>query len=212
MPKKFEGSKGRRAGIVAAAAGSVLALAALTGCSTAPAPVAQPEPTVVAAEDTGEFLAELGLAGLDARAAIDRLDRMPVAQRPSDFTASVQPAQLVLTDASGRTADLPMPQDEYYLSAAPYVSQTHSCHFHSLTTCLGELAGKEVQVKATDADTGEVLVEKGVKTFDNGFLGLWVPRGINLDLEFSYEGKTAKTTVSTAGSTNATCLTELPLV
>ncbi|WP_404290702.1 CueP family metal-binding protein [Glutamicibacter arilaitensis] len=212
MPKKFIGGKGTRARIAASAAVSVLALAVLTGCSTAPAPVAQPEPTVVAAERTGEFLAELGLAGLDARAAIDRLDRVPVAQRPSDFTASVQPAQLVLTDASGRTAGLPMPEDEYYLSAAPYVSQTHSCHFHSLTTCLGELAGKEIQVKATNADTGEVLVEKSAKTFDNGFLGLWVPRGINVDLEFGYEGKTATTTVSTAGSANATCLTELPLV
>lgn len=212
MSEKFAGGKSYRARIAARGAGSLLALAVLAGCSTAAAPVAQPEPTAVAAEDTGQFLAELGLEGLDAKQAIDRLDRLPQEQRPENFTAMVQPTQLVLADASGRTANLPLPQDQYYLSAAPYVDQTHSCHFHSLTTCLGQLQGKEMEVKAVNAETGEVLVDQGMETFDNGFIGLWVPRGITLDLEFTYQGKSAKTTVSTAGQSNATCLTELRLV
>ncbi|MGH3654737.1 CueP family metal-binding protein [Glutamicibacter sp.] len=212
MSGKFAGGKSYRARIAATGAGSLLALAVLAGCSTAPGPVAQPEPTVVAAEHTGQFLAELGLEGLDAKQAIDRLDRLPQEQRPENFTAQVQPTKLVLTDASGRTANLPLPEGQYYLSAAPYVDQTHSCHFHSLTTCLGQLQGAQVQVKAINADTGEVLVDKGMETFDNGFIGLWVPRGITLDLEFKYQGKTARTTASTAGQTSATCLTELQLV
>ena len=212
MSKKFAGGKSYRARIAATGAGSLLALAVLAGCSTAAAPVAQPEPTVVAAEDTGQFLAELGLEGLDAKQAIDRLDRLPQEQRPENFTAMVQPTQLVLADASGRTANLPLPQDQYYLSAAPYVDQTHSCHFHSLTTCLGQLQGRQMEVKAVNAETGEVLVDQGMETFDNGFIGLWVPRGITVDLEFTYQGKSAKTTVSTAGQSSATCLTELRLV
>ena len=212
MSEKFAGGKSYRARIAARGAGSLLALAVLAGCSTAAAPVAQPEPTVVAAEDTGQFLAELGLEGLDAKAAIDRLDRLPQEQRPENFTAMVQPTQLVLADASGRTANLPLPEGQYYLSAAPYVDQTHSCHFHSLTTCLGQLQGRQMEVKAVNAETGEVLVDQGMETFDNGFIGLWVPRGITLDLEFTYQGKSAKTTVSTAGQSSATCLTELRLV
>ncbi|MGV2954062.1 CueP family metal-binding protein [Glutamicibacter sp. AGC46] len=212
MSEKFAGGKSYRARIAATGAGSLLALAVLAGCSTAAAPVAQPEPTVVAAEDTGQFLADLGLEGLDAKAAIDRLDRLPQEQRPENFTAMVQPTQLVLADASGRTANLPLPEGQYYLSAAPYVDQTHSCHFHSLTTCLGQLQGRQMEVKAVNAETGEVLVDQGMETFDNGFIGLWVPRGITLDLEFTYQGKSAKTTVSTAGQSSATCLTELRLV
>ncbi|MFJ2471056.1 CueP family metal-binding protein [Glutamicibacter sp. NPDC087583] len=208
----FAGGKSYRARIAATGAGSLLALAVLAGCSTAAAPVAQPEPTVVAAEDTGQFLADLGLEGLDAKAAIDRLDRLPQEQRPENFTAMVQPTQLVLADASGRTANLPLPEGQYYLSAAPYVDQTHSCHFHSLTTCLGQLQGRQMEVKAVNAETGDVLVDQGMETFDNGFIGLWVPRGITLDLEFTYQGKSAKTTVSTAGQSSATCLTELRLV
>ncbi|GGJ71224.1 CueP family metal-binding protein [Glutamicibacter ardleyensis] len=201
---------GRRVAKTAAVA--VVALAALTACSSAPEPDSQAGQMAVDAEHTGDFLAELGLEGLDAKQAIDKLDRLPTEQRPTEFTAQVQPSQLVLTHQSGRTAGLPMPEDQYYLSAAPYVNQTHSCHFHSLTTCLGELYGEEVEVKASNAETGEVLVNKSMETFDNGFIGLWVPRGITVDLEFAYEGKTAKSTVSTAGTTNATCLTQLQLV
>lgn len=201
---------GRR--VVKTAAVALVAVAALTACSSAPEPGVQDGQTVVDAEHTGDFLAELGLEGLDAKQAIDKLDRLPTEQRPSEFTAQVQPSQLVLTHQSGRTAGLPMPEDQFYLSAAPYVNQTHSCHFHSLTTCLGELYGEEVEVKASNAETGEVLVNKSMETFDNGFIGLWVPRGITVDLEFAYEGKTAKSTVSTAGTTNATCLTQLRLV
>lgn len=212
MSEKFAGGKSYRARIAATGAGSLLALAVLAGCSTAAAPVAQPEPTVVAAEDTGQFLAELGLEGLDAKQVIDQLDRLPQDQRPRNFTAQVKPTQLVLADESGRTANLPLPEDQYYLSAAPYVDQTHSCHFHSLTTCVGQLQGVEMKVKAVNSDTGEVLVDQDMESFDNGFVGLWVPRGISVDLEFTYQGKTAQTTVSTAGDENATCLTELQLV
>lgn len=212
MPGMLLNNARMRSKAIASAAGTLLALSALAGCSAAPAPVSQAEPTKIDAAQAGGFLKELGLEGLDAKAAIDRLDRLPVEQRPAGFTASVQPSQLVIADTAGRTTSLPMPEDQFYLSAAPYVNQTHSCHFHSLTTCLGELSGENVQVKALNADTGEVLVDRTIQSFDNGFLGLWVPRGINVELTFSYEGKTASSTVSTAGSEVATCLTELRLV
>lgn len=195
----------------ATGAGTVLALALLAGCS-AGQPASQSATTAIDAEHAGQFLAELGLEGLDAKQVIDQLDRLPKDQRPQNFTAQVKPTQLVLADESGRTANLPLPEDQYYLSAAPYVDQTHSCHFHSLTTCVGQLQGVEMKVKAVNSDTGEVLVDKDMESFDNGFIGLWVPRGITVDLEFTYQGKTAQTTVSTAGDEDATCLTELQLV
>ena len=40
---------------------------------------------------------EDGLAGLDAPAIIEKLDTMPVTDRPDDLIASVQPSELVLT-------------------------------------------------------------------------------------------------------------------
>jgi len=61
---------------------------------------------------------EHGLAGLDAREVIERLDATSLAERSTDLIASVQPDELVLTSGD-RTQALPMPSDEFYLSVAP---------------------------------------------------------------------------------------------
>ncbi|GMA34464.1 CueP family metal-binding protein [Demequina litorisediminis] len=69
-----------------------------------------------------------------------------------------------------------MPDDAFYVSLAPYVDTTHECYFHSLTTCTGEMQGEDIDVTVTDVETGEVLVDEAMTTFDNGFVGLWLPR------------------------------------
>ena len=90
-----------------------------------------------------------------------------------------------------------MPDDEVYISVAPYREQTHDCYFHSLTTCLGELANAEVQVTLT-SDDGEVLVNETRQTYDNGFIGIyWIPRGIEATLTIDHKGQTGTTTIST---------------
>ena len=71
-----------------------------------------------------------------------------------------------------------MPSDEIYVSAAPYQSQTHDCYYHSPTGCLGELRNADVAVTVTDTATGEVIVDEDTRTLDNGFVGIWLPRGI----------------------------------
>ncbi|MCH1922250.1 CueP family metal-binding protein, partial [Shewanella sp. A3A] len=81
------------------------------------------------------FLAAHDLTGLDVVQVIERLDTMPVAERPADLFASVRPDALVLTDDQERETLLPMPSHEVYVSVAPYREQTHDCYFHSLTTC-----------------------------------------------------------------------------
>lgn len=157
------------------------------------------------------MLADHGLEGLGARAIIERLDAQTVAERPADLVASVQPEQLVVADDEGRQTVLPMPEDEVYISAAPYESQTHECHFHSLTTCLGELQNQKVQVTLADRATGAVLVEEELRTFDNGFVGMWVPKGIEAELTIEHAGKVATAVVSTRNADDPTCLTGLRL-
>lgn len=178
------------------------------GSAGAQAPGDAPE-TALAGDQ--EMLADHGLDGLDVRELIEHLDTQAVADRPADLVASVQPDRLLVADDSGRQTELPMPRDAVYVSAAPYVSQTHDCHFHSLTTCRGELASRQVQVRLVDADTGDVVIDEARTTFDNGFVGMWVPRGISGELTIEHEGCTATSAVSTRGSEDATCLTELQL-
>jgi len=191
---------------------------ALAGCSTdsgtsgdAAAGVSSPS----AAQPTttpDDILASHGLAGQDAPAVIDALDALPVSERPDDLMASVRPGALMLSDDQGREASLPLPEDRFYLSIAPYIDQMHECHFHSLTTCHGELGDTDVHVRVTDDATGEVLVDDTVRTFDNGFAGLWLPRGVEAaTLVVEADGRTATAPVSTAGEEDATCLTALQL-
>lgn len=158
---------------------------------------------------TEEFLSEHGLDGMDAVEAIDHLDRLAVADRPSDLMASVYPDELVLAgEAQEVTFDLP--EETAYVSIAPYVNTTHDCFYHSLTTCRGELGNEELDVKITDSATGERVVDDQVTTFDNGFVGFWVPSDIEGTIGITYEGKSGSVEFSTADD-GATCITDLRL-
>ncbi|MFS4491238.1 CueP family metal-binding protein, partial [Dietzia kunjamensis] len=47
-------------------------------------------------------------------------------------------------------------------------------------------------------------------TYDNGFLGLWLPRGITATLTIDHDGRTATAPIST-GDDDLTCLTTMQL-
>ena len=147
----------------------------VAGCGTGGS-----EPASVTSDQ--ELLQEHGFADADAHEIIDRLEALPVAERPQDLIASVTATSLQLQDDAGREAELPLPEDQFYLSVAPFVETTHECAFHSLTTCRGELRSRELTVSVVDSGSGDVLAEGPRTTHDNGFLGLWLPRGITAEL------------------------------
>lgn len=190
----------RRRAAIALLAASALTI---TGCSTGTSTNAVPESPPASLE-------HYELAGLDAPQIIDKLDTMPVVDRPEDLIASVQPTELVLTSGDGSSETIPVPEGEFYLSVAPYYTSTHPCLFHSLTTCLGEMATEEVHVTVTDTATGDTLIEEPRTTYDNGFLGLWLPRDISAILTINHEGRSATAPIST-GEQDLTCLTTMQL-
>jgi hypothetical protein len=177
---------------------------ALTGCAAAPVVSA---PTVSA--ESGNLLAENDLNGLNAKQIIERLDSLPVTERSQGFFASIRPDSLIVSDQGGREVSLPMPENEFYVSVAPYVTQTHDCFFHSLTTCLGELQNEEVQVTIINAD-GAVLVDGSYRTFSNGFLGFWLPRDISATITLEHNGQSVTAPLSTSVD-DPTCVTTLQL-
>ena len=64
-------------------------------------------------------------------------------------------------------------------------------------------------VKVTDKK-GDVLIQKPIKSYQNGFIGVWLPRNIEGTIEVSYNGKTASHAIATKDDSQ-TCLTELRL-
>ena len=158
-----------------------------------------------------DLLQEHGFADADAQEIIDQLEALPVAERPQNLIASVTATSLQLSDDAGREAELPLPEDQFYLSVAPFVETTHECAFHSLTTCRGELRSRELTVSVVDSSSGEVLEEGTRTTHDNGFLGLWLPRGITAELTCTLEDYTGTASISTQAEDDLTCLTSLQL-
>lgn len=185
-------------------AGILASALALAGCSTSTTEQASTRTSAPAID-------QLGLDGLDARQIIDRLDAMAIDDRPNNLLASVQPDELVLTDTTtGQNTALPMPDDQFYLSLAPYENRTHDCYLHSLTTCQGEQTGEAMNVTVIDDTTGKTIVDDTRTTFANGFIGLWLPRNITGTITVDHEGATATAPIAT-GDHDLTCLTSLRL-
>ena len=84
----------------------------LAGCTAPAAPEAGDRVSAsAAAKPVGDLLADQGLAGLDARAIVDKLDAIALDDRASDLMASIRPNELLLRDGEGREETLPMPAD-----------------------------------------------------------------------------------------------------
>ncbi|MCE1178314.1 MAG: CueP family metal-binding protein [Micrococcales bacterium] len=159
------------------------------------------------AASSADLLARNGLSGKDARAIIADLEASQE-DREAGPMGSVRPDQLILSDDGGEVS-LPIPDGQFYLSIAPYLTQTHDCFNHNLATCQGELAGEEVALKVTGSD-GKVVFDETVTTAANGFAGIWLPRDIEATLTVTHDGKTATTPIAT-GADDPTCLTTVKL-
>jgi len=193
-----------------AAAGAALVLAGCSaGTEAEPAGTGTAAPSEAPASGVDARLAAYDLDGASAEEIVDGLDRLAVEERPSDLMASVRVDHLVVSDGQEEVA-MGLPEDRFYLSVAPFVDETHDCFYHSLTTCTGELGGEEVEVTIVD-DAGEVLVDEQTNTFDNGFVGFWLPRDIDGTLTVSYDGRVGEVDFSTRDD-SPTCVTTLQLV
>lgn len=196
---------GSRIKVIAAMA---LALGAimLSGCASVEAPSTS---TPVSTAD--EILAEHNLDGLDADQLVNALDAMPLADRPDGLTTSITADALILTDQHEHTAEVALPSDVIYVSVAPYQSRSHDCYYHSPTSCVGELRNTDVDVLVTDSETGETIFDENMQTFDNGFVGLWLPRDIEATITITHGGQAVTSTISTAGDDAQTCITTMRL-
>ena len=194
---------------VAQALAATALILPLTACATG-ADKTGPSTQSSSSGELSEVMSQNSLDTMGATEMIDHLDRLGGDKRPTDLMASVRPSEVVLS-AGGEEKTLELPDDKFYLSFAPYVDQTHECFNHSLTTCQGELISETVQVEITDTTNDTVLLDDAVATFENGFIGIWLPRDIEGTIQVTYDGKTGEVDFATTEEA-PTCLTTLQMV
>src|SRR5690625_1074421 len=106
---------------------------------------------------------------------------------PDNISASINSHQLIVQENDDEKI-YDLPEDEFFVSIAPFISETHECAIHSLTSCQGELVEEtfHVTVKAED---GDAIVDEEMETFANGFIDLWLPRDEYLTVTIEQDGK-----------------------
>jgi len=124
------------------------------------------------------------------------------------FGLSVYDDELVVILDNTRVS-VDMPEDEFYLSVAPFIESTHECAFHSATGCRGELKQEEFFVEFVDSD-GNIILSESMMSMSNGFIDLWLPRDIEGTLTITQgELSTSKMISTEAGE--PTCETTMQL-
>ncbi len=149
------------------------------------------------------ILKQNGLTNLTVTEMVDKLDA--TLDETGIINASVTGDQLIIKGENGYTITYDLPKDKFYLSFAPYINTTHPCGKHSLITCRGEL--KEVTFDVTIYDSNDNILFQGSKTsMKNGFVGIWLVKGIEGRILVKYGDLTAESEISTFSDSN-TCLT-----
>jgi len=78
-----------------------------------------------------------------------------------------------------------------------------------MSSCQGELASKEFNVRATD-ENGNLLVDESIATLRNGFFELWLPRNRRIELSIQGLNGKARGTIETFDESK-TCITTFRL-
>ncbi|MFD2656521.1 CueP family metal-binding protein [Gracilibacillus thailandensis] len=125
-------------------------------------------------------------------------------------SASITSTDLIIAEKNGNETSYSLPDNEFFVSIAPFINETHPCTNHSLTGCQGELSNTSFDVYIEDTD-GNVIVDETVESFDNGFIDLWLPRDKNYQAKIKYDGKVAESKISTFED-DGTCITTMQLM
>ena len=124
-------------------------------------------------------------------------------------SASITSSELVVTEENNEVTTYKLPDDEFFVSIAPFINATHPCDIHSLTGCQGELVQEDVNVLIEDSK-GNVIVDETKQTEANGFIDLWLPRDETFSVTITQDNKETTSEISTFDGDN-TCITTMKL-
>lgn len=137
------------------------------------------------------------------------VDEYSVGNFKDDHSASISSTELIITNEDETKETYDLPEDEFFVSIAPFVDETHPCDIHSLTGCQGELVDADFDILITN-EAGDVVMDETMNSGKNGFIDLWLPRDDDYDVSVKYDGKEVDANISTFDGDN-TCITTMQL-
>ena len=177
------------------------------GSITSSTPVTESSVPSSSASAEQAFLTQHNLNGKTPEEMVEYIDQLP-APRPLPFNAGVTSKALLVGDGT-QQYEIPLSGDKFYVSVAPYINKTHECVDHSLSGCQGEMVKQPFHVKIID-EKQQVIMDKDISSYKNGFFGLWLPRNKTMQIEVTQPGYVGKEVIST-NDDSQTCITTLRL-
>src|SRR5699024_12880094 len=110
-------------------------------------------------------------------------------------SASITSTELVVTDENQNETTYDLPEDEFFVSIAPFLNETHPGDIHSLTGCQGELVNEDLEMQIENS-SGEVIHDEKQQTEANGYIDLWLQRDDTYNVNITQEGKQTKSEIS----------------
>lgn len=157
--------------------------------------------------NSNQLLSEYGLKGLSVTEMVESLEAQTINR--DDMVASISATQLIIS-TDNYLLTFNVPDNLFYLSFAPYLETTHPCGTHNLVTCRGELKNQEFEVVIID-NQNNILINEVLISHDNGFVGVWLPRGIIGEITVTFDDMSITKAFQTFDNSN-TCLTDLKLI
>lgn len=148
------------------------------------------------------ILKRLELSELDVPSIVMALDER--LDEPEDIGARITGEALLLYQGDDEF-QVPLPEELFFVSIAPYINDVHPCQVHNLITCRGELFGETMTITITLLD-GTVLYSEDRTTQANGFIGLWIPAGIDAILTVEMPNRIVSHPISSYANSD-TCIT-----
>src|SRR5699024_10424825 len=124
-------------------------------------------------------------------------------------SASITSSELIVTDENEEETTYDLAEDEFFVSIAPFVSETHECTIHSLTGCQRERVNEDSDIHIENS-SGDVILDETKEIEANGFVDIWLPKEDTYDVTIIQDGKETTTEISTFDG-DKTCITDMQL-
>ncbi len=151
---------------------------------------------------TEEILNQLNIETRDIKEIVNNLDQR--IDEPNNVGARITGDKLYLYD-NEKEYSRDLPTDSFFVSIAPYINEVHPCTIHNLVSCRGEIFNQIVRVRVVN-ENNQIIIDENRATQANGFIGIWLPKGINATLSVEYDGLFVESPISTFSESD-TCIT-----